>query len=265
MKQIVILLILVVISCKEMVIKKSREEKSLIHTKWERLTINKNDSVIYRPCDADNASIKFLDNKIFINYGQEELVYNILKKIDRDTEVSYNLSPNLDFNYFVISKELLKVKINGNEYIYTTYKNQKYKVVEQLMSDCTQEDDIYENNEKKLNKLITKWQGIYYYDPFDSKDSIGSYYIDIDENKTNYGYSGGDGHFLYRSLDLIQNKDTLYIKNSSSILAKLYKKNNQFLVESNLIRDRKSKNNNTSGIFAFKYAKSASEVQDDKE
>ncbi|WP_313375651.1 hypothetical protein [Chishuiella sp.] len=254
-----ILIIFIIHSCQ------GQNEKSILGTTWYEVKKNGNDYYII-DCGYNNESFKIKNDSIY-DYGIMEdssfKIYKIVENKNNLISVYINKDEKYDISWFNKEKSIIKRtgSLDGDLVKYYVNKKNlnKIEVIKGNSENCITFED-----EDDYNNLTKKWQGIYYYDPFDSKDSIGSYYIDIDENKTNYGYSGGDGHFLYKSLDLIQNKDTLYIKNSSSILAKLYKKNNQFLVESNLIQDRKSKNNNTSGIFAFKYAKSASEVPDDK-
>ncbi len=202
--------------------------------------------------------ISYSEKEKFKDLGFKTFGYSEFKKLENNfiDKFRFNIkdsmnNPSIYAEYNNIRIHFSKSFKNENSNIELTKKEKNNILLLRNKQNVISNDNLY-----------SKWQGIYYYSPFDDKDSIGSYYIDIDENNTNYGYSGGEGHFLYKSIELKQNKDTLYIENSSSVLAKLYKKNNQFLVKSDLIIDRKSKNNNTSGVFIFKYAKSANDISD---
>ena len=134
----------------------SNESDSLKYSKWERLKITNDDTIIYRPCDADNAFIEFKKNKLIINYGQEELSYVIEKKTNRDNKTIFKLNNDMKFSYSIVSSQLLKISINDNEYFYTTYQNSSYKEVIEPIKNCSEDDDLIDrpSPENTVDNLI---------------------------------------------------------------------------------------------------------------
>ena len=205
-----------------------------------------NDKIILLEGNDYYASVFFI-----YYYNQENLYYLGNFSIDSP---NIETDPNSGIVNFQIEKN------NKNEIIISSIIKNKVSKVYTFKSNQNKLSEI-----SNMSETIKKWQGIYYYSPFDDKDSIGNYYIDIDSENTVYSYSGGDGDFQYQKSNILEKNDTLYITNpkvSTSILAKLYKKNNLFFVKSELIKDRKLKNNNQTGEYNFKYAKSADDVPD---
>ena len=203
-----------------------------------------NDKIILLEGNDYYASVFFI-----YYYNQENLYYLGNFSIDSP---NIETDPNSGIVNFQIEKN------NKNEIIISSIIKNKVSKVYTFKSNQNKLSEI-----SNMSETIKKWQGIYYYSPFDDKDSIGNYYIDIDSENTVYSYSGGDGDFQYQKSNILEKNDTLYITNpkvSTSILAKLYKKNNLFFVKSELIKDRKLKNNNQTGEYNFKYAKSADDV-----
>lgn len=111
---------------------------------------------------------------------------------------------------------------------------------------------------KSRDNLVSRWQGIYYNEPY--IDSIGSYYVTINPQYLNFGFSGSN-EFEYKINLIEDNKDSLllYNREDSRLLGTLIKKDNKFWIKSSLI-DKGF--NNQNGLFQLKYAKSANDVPD---
>lgn len=158
-------------------------------------------------------------------------------------------------NQYEISEILVKkgANVNGehtlesmNSPLQFANENKNKKLIKLLIS--------YGANSKKIN---TDWQGVYYYNPYKSPDSIGNYYIDITPTLKDFGFSGGDSYSFKIKTQEKNNSIYLYRDSDSKQIGKILKKDNQFWIESDFIKEQEKDSKN---IFPLKYAKSADDT-----
>ena len=158
-------------------------------------------------------------------------------------------------NQYEISEILIKkgANINGVQSGVTIYsplqfaiENKNNKLIELLISHGA--------SSKNSN---TNWQGVYYYNPYKSPDSIGNYYVDITPTLSDFGFSGANSFSFKIKTEEKNNSLYLYNNTDSKQIGKIFKKDNQFWIESNLIKEKEGSSQNT---FPLKYAQSADDL-----
>ncbi|TWP29261.1 hypothetical protein ETU08_03455 [Apibacter muscae] len=121
---------------------------------WNKLTINKKDTIIYQPCDANNTSIKVTRDSVIIDYGQEILAYFILEKNNYNNKhIEFKLSgTNNKLECIINNKTTAFWIINGTKNLFTKSDISKFKTIEQPCIECWEEDEC--NNQKDNNLEI---------------------------------------------------------------------------------------------------------------
>ncbi|WP_250253335.1 hypothetical protein [Chryseobacterium sp. Marseille-Q3244] len=137
-------------------------------------------------------------------------------------------------------------------------KNAPYNNTDEGDGTKSNYDDLSPEFIKTTIKINANWNGVYYYKPQSSSDSIGSYYIDIDQANSDFGFSGKNS-FKFK-VETKQEKDSLLLYNikDKELIGKIYKKNNQFWIKSDLIKTKEK--NKTNNVFLLQYAKSADDL-----
>lgn len=102
------------------------------------------------------------------------------------------------------------------------------------------------------------WDGIYYYKPYDSPDSLGNFYAKIDKKNSEFGYSGSNSYHYKISVETKEDSLLMHDKTSGFNIGIIFRKNNGFWIKSDLIS--KFKNTASSQYFKLKYASSAEEI-----
>lgn len=116
---------------------------------------------------------------------------------------------------------------------------------------------LLEHNEEKHQNKIEKWNGVYYYNPHKSTDSLGNYYINISNAESDFGYSG-DHAFDFRITLQEQNNSLFMYKDfNKKPVGRIYKKKNQYWLESDYVTEREGQKSTS---FPLKYAKSADDL-----
>lgn len=235
------------------------QEKKLENGEWIQITVNKNDTVIYNPCYAENRKIIIKDNILVDHNGQEIISCKINSYFEKE-----------GWKYIVLEKkcsysDTIRYRSKNNIVEWELYNDVKfYSILSKFNKKFKNLDEVCDNEEidelSNLNQLVKKWQGIYYNEPY--IDSVGSYYVTINFKYLNFGFSG-DNEFEYKIKPVENSDDSLFLyrKEEPELLGILIKKDNKFWIKSDLIENNvKNKEN----LFLLKYAKSASEVPDDK-
>ncbi|MGM5630051.1 hypothetical protein O2K51_04035 [Apibacter raozihei] len=107
---------------------------------WKMLTIQKNDSILFQPCDADNRSITYTKDSIFDNTGQEDVRCRIQNTFEKGNRTYISLEKGCSYSD-TISFEKINYNLihwylyNGVNFLSTNETN-KYKIVEQPCSEC---------------------------------------------------------------------------------------------------------------------------------
>lgn len=146
--------------------------------KWQMLTIQKNDTILFLPCDADNRSITYTKDSVIDNKEQENLRCKIQSIIEKGNRTYISLEKDCSYSetisYEIISNNLVHWYLyNGVNFLSTNEIN-KYKIVEQPCTECRSQEEC--NGIDTLNKSVII-NGNWRY----SCDSLANIYI-TDEN-----------------------------------------------------------------------------------
>ena len=159
MKKILILIIIVLLGCKqtsEPILKKEQKKeqtsiqlldikKYLGEEKWIEITPKENGFINYKKCDADNRNIQIKNNRFIENTGQEVFKCKLLNIIKIDS-LRYKIAIEKDCSYGNIfylkivdkDKKIIKWDLYYGHSIYTTPNSliKNYKKVVQPCTEC---------------------------------------------------------------------------------------------------------------------------------
>lgn len=224
------------------------KESAILEIENQKIFIDLNFTYDINIKDAIHA-IKILKNKndniifLFPTATEEYLTFQILKydqqnKIFSDNHFNFETHDDIQ-NLYLNSKASLSEKNNSYFLKIGTY---QFKGIFHIKNNINKE----------------KWDGVYYYNPYKTPDSIGSYYININSNQSDFGFSGSSSFSFNITYEEINNSLYLYKADDSKKIGKIFKDKNQFWIESNLIENKEG--NTKTNIFLLKYAKSADDL-----
>lgn len=133
--------------------------------------------------------------------------------------------------------------------------------IDRLIQSDIPQNILNSHQWKKLfqsDKINANWKGVYYYKPQSDPDSIGSYYIDIDQANSDFGFSGKNSFKFKVKPKQEQDSLLLYDTTNKNLVGKIYKKSNQFWIKSDFIGSKEK--NKTNNVFLLKYTKSADDL-----
>lgn len=125
---------------------------------YNLLTINRNDTIIFNPCDANNKTIEVINDTIIVDYGQEIIKYYIVKKNKTSNSTKYklrNFSEKIVFEEQIINQNLSYWIFENDKYLFSK-KTNRYKTLNQPCKECWGDecDDIDMNN---FPTIFNRW------------------------------------------------------------------------------------------------------------
>lgn len=213
---------------------KQKELQIPIGHTFFRVDINNEDTLIYKPCDADIAKYILYKDSIFHNWGQEHYTLNILSSIIEDLQIKfktvykYNQEIPDGIDSTIVLQQLNKKfwKINGEIFIDSLYISSiKYKM--QSCKDC---DNCEDNNKEisvipisEIYNINKQWSNSC--DMGVNKDNI----IFYSANEISFGISSINFICSATSKQIADNTIEIYLKDSGNDYApngEVYSNNN---------------------------------------
>lgn len=203
-------------------------------------------------------SIKLYDGEYFelyINYIQNCQLFSITQEISyiEDNNNSEDILKNFEsqLHMLPISNPEKKLIVN---YLNNYISNEKYKY-------SWVEKHFHENLKEKSDlKPSSDWKGVYWYFPYETKDSLGSYYVNIQDDYLDFGFSGHDNYNFKIDLKTYNDSVVLFKINNNIPFGTIYKKNDKFWLKSDLVKIKKQEDLEKE-LVLLNYAKSSDDIE----